>query len=304
MGELKIVVVDYHKGNLLSVVRGLARAGAAACNIGRSGADPQRRRPGHRAWARSMTRSPLCARAARRRCWNSLLRASAWDFFVFERAATRACLRTRVDDDASEQAGGPRGRWLAYYARLAHHIASRRLPEGAARGLGTVHMTPAGAADPLLAGFCRGRQHVFHPQLRGGRHDADAADVLARAHYTRSFPCIVRHGNVWGLPVPSEILGEGREVLAFRAYRAGLRTIPPSREGAKERVCRDRFPAIGYYREAKSFGSEKRGATASTRRCIRRPVRNNGLFVSRPGCALGARCRSLPPLSKKGPKAT
>lgn len=31
MGEPKIVVVDYHKGNLSSVVRGLARAGAAAC---------------------------------------------------------------------------------------------------------------------------------------------------------------------------------------------------------------------------------------------------------------------------------
>ena len=31
MGEPKIVVIDYHKGNLSSVVRGLARAGAAAC---------------------------------------------------------------------------------------------------------------------------------------------------------------------------------------------------------------------------------------------------------------------------------
>ena len=31
MGEPKIVVVDYRKGNLSSVVRGLARAGAAAC---------------------------------------------------------------------------------------------------------------------------------------------------------------------------------------------------------------------------------------------------------------------------------
>ena len=32
--------------------------------------------------------------------------------------------------------------------------------------------------------------------------DADAADVLARTHYTRSFPCIVRHGNVWGCQFP------------------------------------------------------------------------------------------------------
>ena len=38
MGEPKIVVVDYHKGNLSSVVRGLARAGAAACTSD----DPER----------------------------------------------------------------------------------------------------------------------------------------------------------------------------------------------------------------------------------------------------------------------
>ena len=41
--------------------------------------------------------------------------------------------------------------------------------------------------------------------------DADAADVLARTHYTRSFPCIVRHGNVWGCqfhPEKSSALGQ------------------------------------------------------------------------------------------------
>jgi len=40
VGEPKIVVVDYHKGNLSSVARGLARAGARRLHIGRSGADP------------------------------------------------------------------------------------------------------------------------------------------------------------------------------------------------------------------------------------------------------------------------
>ena len=41
--------------------------------------------------------------------------------------------------------------------------------------------------------------------------DADAADVLARTHYTRSFPCIVRHGSVWGCqfhPEKSSALGQ------------------------------------------------------------------------------------------------
>ena len=41
--------------------------------------------------------------------------------------------------------------------------------------------------------------------------DADVADVLARTHYTRSFPCIVRNGNVWGCqfhPEKSSALGQ------------------------------------------------------------------------------------------------
>ena len=45
--------------------------------------------------------------------------------------------------------------------------------------------------------------------MAGG--SADAAGVLARTHYTRSFPCIVRHGNVWGCqfhPEKSSALGQ------------------------------------------------------------------------------------------------
>ena len=55
-----------------------------------------------RAWARSMTRSPLCARAARRtRCSmpsppELRCSASAWAFSYFLSAATKACLRTRA----------------------------------------------------------------------------------------------------------------------------------------------------------------------------------------------------------------
>ena len=55
-----------------------------------------------RAWARSMTRSPLCARAVRRRLCSTPLppelrcSASAWAFSYFLSAATRACRRTRA----------------------------------------------------------------------------------------------------------------------------------------------------------------------------------------------------------------
>ena len=65
VGEPKIVVVDYHKGNLSSVVRGLARAGAVACTSD----DPEQIRnadglviPGVGAFYDAIA---LCARAAR-----------------------------------------------------------------------------------------------------------------------------------------------------------------------------------------------------------------------------------------------
>ena len=66
------------------------------------------------------------------------------------------------------------------------------------------------AADPLLAGFAEGA-NMYFTHSYAVADDVDAADVLARTHYTRSFPCIVRHGNVWGCqfhPEKSSALGQ------------------------------------------------------------------------------------------------
>ena len=68
--------------------------------------------------------------------------------------------------------------------------------------LGTVLVT-----EP---GFAEGANMYFTHSYAVG-DDADAADVLACTHYTRSFPCIVRHGNVWGCqfhPEKSSALGQ------------------------------------------------------------------------------------------------
>ena len=95
---------------------------------------------------------------------------------------------------AAAQIGGPH--WRAY---KVPHV-----------GWDQVHMTPAGAADPLLAGFAEGA-NMYFTHSYAVADDADAADVLARTHYTRSFPCIVRHGNVWGCqfhPEKSSALGQ------------------------------------------------------------------------------------------------
>ncbi len=101
MGEPKIVVVDYHKGNLSSVVRGLARAGAAACTSD----DPEQIRnadglviPGVGAFydAIAFMRQSgeevavLDAVAA-----GTPLLGICWAISCFLSAATRACRRTR-----------------------------------------------------------------------------------------------------------------------------------------------------------------------------------------------------------------
>ena len=168
MGEPKIVVVDYHKGNLSSVVRGLARAGAAACT---SDNPEQIRRadglviPGVGAF---------------------------YDAIAFMRQSGEA------DAVLDAVAAGTPLLGICLGLQLFFERGNQ------------VHMTPAGAADPLLTGFAEGA-NMYFTHSYAVADDADAADVLARTHYTRSFPCIVRHGNVWGCqfhPEKSSALGQ------------------------------------------------------------------------------------------------
>ena len=175
VGEPKIVVVDYHKGNLSSVVRGLARAGAAACTSD----DPEQIRnadglviPGVGAFYDAIAfmreggeaDAVLDAGAA----GTPLLGICLGLQLFFERGNEGVPVDegADADDDASEQAGGP--------------------------------------------GFAEGA-NMYFTHSYAVADDADAADVLARTHYTRSFPCIVRHGNVWGCqfhPEKSSALGQ------------------------------------------------------------------------------------------------
>ena len=138
--------------------------------------------------------------------------ASAWAFSCFfERGdeGVPANEDADADDDASEQAGGPWVDGLGIMRGSCTHLESSRLKVPHV-GWDQVRMTPAGAADPLLAGFAEGA-NMYFTHSYAVADDADAADVLARTHYTRSFPCIVRHGNVWGCqfhPEKSSALGQ------------------------------------------------------------------------------------------------
>jgi len=114
-----------------------------------------------------------------------------------------------ADDDASEQVGGPWVDGLGIMRGSCTRLESSRLKVPHV-GWDQVHMTPAGAADPLLAGFAEGT-NMYFTHSYAVADDVDAADVLARTRYTRSFPCIVRHGNVWGCqfhPEKSSALGQ------------------------------------------------------------------------------------------------
>lgn len=212
VGEPKIVVVDYHKGNLSSVVRGLARAGAAACTSD----DPEQIRsadglviPGVGAFYDAIAfmrqsgeaDAVLDAVAA----GTPLLGICLGLQLFFERGNEGV----PAEGSAPEQVGGPWVDGLGIIRGSCTRLESSCLKVPHV-GWDQVHMTPTGAADPLLAGFAEGA-NMYFTHSYAVADDADAADVLARTHYTRSFPCIVRHGNVWGCqfhPEKSSALGQ------------------------------------------------------------------------------------------------
>ena len=212
MGEPKIVVVDYHKGNLSSVVRGLVRAGAAACTSD----DPEQICnadglviPGVGAFYDAI----------------AFMRQSGEEAAVLDAVAAGTpllgiCLGLQLffergnegvpaEGSAPEQVGGPWVDGLGIMRGSCTRLESSCLKVPHV-GWDQVHMTPAGAADPLLAGFAEGA-NMYFTHSYAVADDADATDVLARTHYTRSFLCIVRHGNVWGCqfhPEKSSALGQ------------------------------------------------------------------------------------------------
>ena len=217
MGEPKIVVVDYHKGNLSSVARGLARAGAACTSD-----DPEQIRnadglviPGVGAFYDAIAFMRQSGEAAAVldavAAGTPLLGICLGLQLFFERGneGVPASESAVADGNASERAGALWVDGLGIMRGSCTRLESSRLKVPHV-GWDQVHMTSAGAADPLLAGFAEGA-NMYFTHSYAVSDDVDAADVLARTHYTRSFPCIVRHGNVWGCqfhPEKSSALGQ------------------------------------------------------------------------------------------------
>lgn len=169
MGGPKIVVVDYHKGNLSSVVRGLARAGAAACTSD----DPEQIRnadglviPGVGAFYDAIAfmrqsgeaDAVLDAVAA----GTPLLGICLGLQLFFERGneGVPADEGAVADGNTPQQAGGPWVDGLGIMCGSCTRLESSRLKVPHV-GWDQVHMTPTGAADPLLTGFAEGANMYF-----------------------------------------------------------------------------------------------------------------------------------------------
>lgn len=189
----RIAVVDYHKGNLLSVVRSLNDVGAVA----QATDDPDSIRsadavvvPGVGAFEDAMT-------------------------FLVESGESRAildaaergipflgiCLGLHVlFERGAERSDGKDGDWIAGLGVLPGSVT--RLQSGRLKvphvGWDQVHLTTHGRTCPLYEGVPEG-SNVYFTHSYALADDVDDAIVTTRSHYTRSFASGVWAHNVYGV---------------------------------------------------------------------------------------------------------
>ena len=228
-----IAVIDYHKGNLSSVVRGLARAGTEAL----------------------VTDDPATIRTA-----DGIVLPGVGSFFdaiafMHETGQDQAVI------DAVAHGEGTPFLGICLGLQLLFERGDEGVPEGAAaclshdargtglapatvfeaegrrwvRGLGIlggscsvlpsgrlkiphvgwdqVHLTPAGRTCPLLEGFAEGANLYFtHSFALDG--DVALDDVAARTFYARDFASVVCHRNIFGCQFhPEKSSAHGLEIL-------------------------------------------------------------------------------------------
>lgn len=226
-----IVVVDYHKGNLSSVVRGLSRAGACA----------------------KASDSPEEIRAADAVVLPGV--GSFYDAIAFMQESGEAQAVLNVIGEGTPFLGICLGLQLLFErgdegvpkdapAALAEDAMGANLAPAAvfeangkrwARGLGVlsgscsrlesarlkvphvgwdqVHLTDNGRACDLLRGFPEGA-NMYFTHSYAIDSDVDDAAVAAHTHYTRSFPCVAARGNVFGCQFhPEKSSARGLDIL-------------------------------------------------------------------------------------------
>lgn len=206
-----IVVIDYHKGNLSSVRRGLMRAGWDDVVISD---DPAAIRvaaglvlPGVGAFYDAIT----------------FMRGSGQDAAVLDAVAAGTpilgiCLGLQLllgrgDEGVPRDAPGtPWVTGLGLLGGSCTRLDSARLKVPHV-GWDQLHVTEEGRACPLLAGVPEGA-NVYYTHSYAAADDVDAAQVAARTHYTRSFAGVMWEGNVFGCQFhPEKSSGTGLAIL-------------------------------------------------------------------------------------------
>ena len=208
-----IVVIDYHKGNLSSVRRGLMRAGwddvvisddpaairdAAGLVLPGVGSfydaiEFMRESGQDKAVLESIGRGvPFLGI-----CLGLQLLCERGDEGVpAEAGAPAETASETAPVDAPDASGGPWTPGLGVLAGSVTRLESARLKVPHV-GWDQLHVTEEGRDCPLLAGVPEGA-NVYFTHSYAVADDADASQVAARTHYVRSFPCVAWRGNVFG----------------------------------------------------------------------------------------------------------
>lgn len=193
MAAPHIAVVDYHKGNLLSVVRSLGDVGADA----RATDDP--------AAIRAADAVVVPGVGAFEDCMNYLNESGEADAILD--AAGRGvpflgiCLGLHVlFERGEERSDGRAGEWIAGLGLLSGSVT--RLKSGRLKvphvGWDQLHLTPHGRRCALYEGIPEGA-NVYFTHSYAMADDVDEAVVTTRSHYTRSFASGVWADNVYGV---------------------------------------------------------------------------------------------------------
>ncbi|WP_322151172.1 imidazole glycerol phosphate synthase subunit HisH [Paratractidigestivibacter sp.] len=194
-----IVVVDYHKGNLLSVVRGLAEVGGEA----QISDDPEVIRgaagivlPGVGSFEDAMSYMNESGQA------DAVREAVGRGVPFLGICLGLQLLFERGDERTDGKLHGPSDpeRWVSGLGILPG--SATRLRSGRLKvphvGWDQVHLTANGRACPLLRGVPEGA-NVYFTHSYALDDDVEAADVTTRTHYVRSFASAVWRGNVYGV---------------------------------------------------------------------------------------------------------
>lgn len=206
-----IVVIDYHKGNLSSVRRGLMRAGWDNVVVSD---DPAAIRgaaglvlPGVGAFYDAITFMRGSGQA------QAIVDAVRADTPILGICLGLQLLLARGDEGVpQDEPGAP---WVAGLGLLegsCTRLSSDRLKVPHV-GWDQIHVTGEGRSCPLLSSVPEGA-NVYYTHSYAAADDVDPAQVAARTHYVRSFAGVMWEGNVFGCQFhPEKSSGTGLAIL-------------------------------------------------------------------------------------------